>query len=259
VGVVDGVIVTVGDAEVITDRAERTVRIVCAHVLMDATWSRYEHGEEGPEPHVHHEHVDSFFVLEGELVFELGASGRARRVAAGRGTWISVPQEVVHTFRNEGDARAVFLNFHTPSGGFAASLRGDGDSFDSDDPPESGGRDPGEAIVVPPGGGERVDRGDRVLVIMAALPELSALDSSFEFGWEGVDPHVHRDHLDSFFVLEGDGDFLRGDETHRAGEGTFIALPPGVRHGFTNPGPETLRVLNVHAPDGGFAAGVRGS
>jgi len=251
--------VRVDEAEVISDRPERTVRILCAHELMDATWSRYEPGEEGPEPHVHHEHVDSFFVLEGDLVFELGRRGSARRVEAGPGTWISVPQEVVHTFRNESDGRAIFLNFHTPSGGFAASLRGEADGFDSDDPPEGGGRDAGDALVVPRGGGERVDRGDRVLVIMAELPELSALDSSFDFGWEGVDPHVHRDHLDSFFVLGGEGDFLRGDRTERAGEGTFVALPPGVRHGFSNPGPRTLRVLNVHAPDRGFAAGVRGS
>jgi len=234
------------------------VRILCAHELMDATWSRYEPGEDGPGPHVHREHVDSFFVLEGELVFELGWPEQ-KRVVATQGTFVSVPQEVVHTFRNEGATRATFLNFHTPGGGFAAHLRGDDDGFDDDEPTAvDGGRDADVAIVSPPGAGERFDRGDRVLLIKAELPELSALDSSFDFGWEGVDPHVHRDHLDSFFVLEGEGDFLRGDATTRAGEGTFIALPPGVRHGFSNPGPRTLRVLNVHAPDGGFAAAVRG-
>jgi mannose-6-phosphate isomerase-like protein (cupin superfamily) len=29
-------------------------------------------------------------------------------------------------------------------------------------------------------------------------------------------------------------------------------------HGFRNPGPEPLRVLNVHAPEGGFVGRVRG-
>ena len=248
-----GVLLRPGEGETVTDRAERTVRILCAHELMDATWSRYEPREEGPEPHVHHEHVDSFFVLEGELVFELGRAAQ-KRVVATPGTFVSVPQEVVHTFRNEGAVRATFLNFHTPSGGFAAHLRGDDDAFDGDEPPAGGGRDAGAAIVSPPGDGERLDRGDRVLVIKAELPEISAFDSSFEHGWEGVDPHVHRDHLDSFFVLGGEGDFLRGDETRRAGMGAFVAVPPGIRHGFANPGPGTLRVLNVHAPDAGTAA-----
>jgi hypothetical protein len=61
-----------GEGEVITEKPERTVRLLLAHDLLDVTWSRYEQGERGPEPHVHHEHVDSFFVLEGELVFGLG-------------------------------------------------------------------------------------------------------------------------------------------------------------------------------------------
>jgi mannose-6-phosphate isomerase-like protein (cupin superfamily) len=43
----------------------------------------------------------------------------------------------------------------------------------------------------------------------------------------------------------------------RAGPGWFLAAPPGARHGFSNPGPKDLRMLNLHAPDAGFAGRLR--
>jgi mannose-6-phosphate isomerase-like protein (cupin superfamily) len=48
-----------------------------------------------------------------------------------------------------------------------------------------------------------------------------------------------------------------GDEVQRAGPGSFLAAPPGARHGFSNPGPADLRVLNLHAPDAGFVGRLR--
>ena len=65
-------------------------------------------------------------------------------------------------------------------------------------------------------------------------------------------PHVHETHTDSFYVLEGEVEFTLGDETIRAGPGTFVAAPPGVRHGFAIPRPATARFLNIHAPGSGF-------
>ncbi len=236
--------------------------LLCAHPLLDVTWSRYEDGEEGPDPHVHREHVDSFFVLEGELSFGVGPE--VDRFIAGPGTWISVPPNVVHTFRNVSGATATFLNFHAPSGGFAGYMRaardGHGREFEWDnfDPPADGGRPVSEAIVNADGEGELMDHGQSRLLVKAELPQLSAFESSFAFGWEGVDPHVHRDHVDSFFVLGGNGEFLQGETRTRGGVGTFAAIPPGITHGFGNLGPDTLRVLNVHAPDAGTAANFRG-
>jgi quercetin dioxygenase-like cupin family protein len=79
---------------------------------------------------------------------------------------------------------------------------------------------------------------------------------TFDERWEGVDPHHHDDHVDSFFVLDGQVDFLLGDETARAGTGTYVAAPPGATHGFRPIAP--ARFLNIHAPDAGFAARARG-
>ena len=48
-----------------------------------------------------------------------------------------------------------------------------------------------------------------------------------------------------------------GGEIVRAGPGSFVAAPPGVTHGFRNAGDTDLRMLNIHAPNVGFAARMR--
>src|SRR5438034_1899223 len=223
-----------GEGETITDRAERTVRILLSHELLDATWTRYEAGERGPDPHVHHRHTDAFYVLEGALVFGLGRE--IEPVWAPAGTFVAVPPDVIHTFRNEGPERACFLNFHAPRSGFAGGLRGNREGFDSFDPPGDGGRPAAEATVSMPGEGERAGRDLRAHRINAELEQLSAIELAFDPGWEGVDLHTHDDHVDSFFVLDGNVDLVVGDSERRAGPGTFVAATPGARHGFRNPG-----------------------
>ena len=49
-----------------------------------------------------------------------------------------------------------------------------------------------------------------------------------------LEQHVHDDEDDSFFILQGELTFLFGDESQTAGPGTFVFVPPGVRHGFRN-------------------------
>jgi mannose-6-phosphate isomerase-like protein (cupin superfamily) len=244
-----------GEGETITDRPERTIRLLLEHDWLDVTWSRYEPGEEGPEPHVHRKHVDSFYVLEGELTFVVGP--RLEEVRAPAGTWISVPQNVVHTFRNAGEARALYLNYHAPSCGFADALRGRGEGFDSFDPPEDGGRPAADAIVTPPDGGERFVREDRVNVIKGEWPEISAFHLSVDPAWPGIGTHDHGDQVDTFFVLEGDVGLVVGERVIAAGAGSFYAAPPGVRHGVRNDRGGRAVLLNVHGPDAGFAESIR--
>ena len=133
------------EGETVTDKPERTIRILADLPELTMTWTRYEDGEEGPGPHIHKEHVDAFFVLTGELVFGLGPD--VERATAPAGTFVLAPQEVVHTFRNEGPGPATFLNFHAPSKGFANFLRDPDFVWDSFDAPADGGRPLSEAIV----------------------------------------------------------------------------------------------------------------
>ena len=112
-------------------------------------------------------------------------------------------------------------------------------------------------VVVQPGGGERVQRGPRYHRILAELPQLEAIELTFGPDFEGVEPHSHLDHVDTFYVLEGEAEFVMGDEVVRAGPGTYVAAPVGVTHGFRNVGPGELRMLNVHTPNTGFARRMR--
>jgi mannose-6-phosphate isomerase-like protein (cupin superfamily) len=108
-----------------------------------------------------------------------------------------------------------------------------------------------------PDDGEKVVREARHHRILAELPELEVIELRFGPDFEGVGLHSHDDHVDSFYVLEGEAEFLVGDETLRLGPGSYVAAPIGVPHGFRNAGEGELCLLNVHAPNVGFAQRLR--
>ena len=111
-----------------------------------------------------------------------------------------------------------------------------------------------EPFFIRPGEGEQVGpRGHRVL---AELPHIEALELSYGPDFEGVPPHTHPDHTDSFYVLEGEVEFFKAGEWHRAGLGTFLSVPPDVEHGF-RPCGGPVRVLNFHTPHVGFIDWLR--
>ena len=113
-----------------------------------------------------------------------------------------------------------------------------------------------EGIVSGPDGGERFDRGNRVVTLKGDLPQVSLNTIEFDSTFE-VPPHQHDDHVDSFYVVEGEVVVTLGERTVRAGPGSFVAVPPGVLHGFRTEGPGRAKIVNVHAPDAGFADWVR--
>ena len=222
---------------------------------MIVTWFRYEPGEKGPDPHVHHHHTDAFYVLEGEIEVSLGPD--LQTVRATPGSFAAAPLDVVHTFRNASDATAVFLNLHAPSCGFGDHIRGRDIDFDQHEPPADGGRPFADAVLTRPEDTETLEHEASTHHILCDLPQLTAIDMTFRAGFEGVDPHTHPDHADSFYVLEGSVEFRVGDEPRVAGPGTFVAAPPSTVHGFRHAGPESIRFLNLHAPPGGFLEGLR--
>lgn len=146
------------DGEIITNREEREVVLLAERPELTITWSRYAAGGRGPDLHVHREHTDAFYVLEGELAFEVGPA--AERIRVGAGGFVAVPPNVTHAFLNDSSADASWLNFHAPDMGFAAYLRaardGVGDTaWDSFDPPADGGLPSAGVTVAGPGEGER--------------------------------------------------------------------------------------------------------
>jgi mannose-6-phosphate isomerase-like protein (cupin superfamily) len=252
-----------GEGETTSDRAERTVRILAGLPELAVTHSRYATGESGPESHVHREHADCFWVLDGELAFELG-HGEVSKVGAD--TWVMAPAGVVHTFRNEGPAEATFLNVHAPSKNFHDYMRAmrDGKSpeeaaadeqFDTYDPPADGGLPASAAIVRGPDQGETLVTGTGGLVFKAGIEDagghLSLTDSTVPPGFPGPVRHYHEHTVDSFYVLDGTLTLTFGEETVEAGPGSYALAPPGAVHTFSNPGESPVRVLNLMAP-GGF-------
>ena len=240
-----------GEGEAVSDTPERELRILSDHELLNLTWTRHVAGERGAEPHVHLHHTDAFYVLAGEVTFGLGPE--LEKLVAPAGTLVLVPPGVVHGFDNDGPAETRFLNIHAPSGGFAEHLRGR-PGFDSHEPPEDGGRPASDALVRGPGEGELLELGPSTLLMKAQVGDGNG---TFYLGeltlaeFPGPVPHVHEQHLDSFFVLDGTLRVRLGDETVAAPAGSYAVAPPGNVHTFSNPGGETVRALNIMAP-GGF-------
>ena len=252
-----------GEGEAISDRAERTVRINADVEPVVVTESRYAPGERGPEPHVHHRHTDAFWVLEGALVFEVGHE--REHVHAEAGTFAAVPANVVHTFWNDGPAEARFLNVHAPGGRFGEYMRAMRDDrpdpgFDSDDPPEDGGPSAAEAVVRPADAGETLTLGPARVTFKLESSDrggtFSLTDTFVPAGFAGPVPHVHERFFDCFYVLEGALTLRLDDRVAEAPAGTFVLIPPGTVHTFSNTRAETARILNLMAP-GGFEGYLR--
>jgi quercetin dioxygenase-like cupin family protein len=242
------------------DQGERVARHIV--VMLDRPELSVNLATVGPDfvgtgPHYHEHHVDAFYVIEGELEILCGTE----TLRAGAGTSVAVPPGVVHGFTSsESHDRTRYLNLHAPDSGFIEYLRrrvaGDKtagfDSIDVDEP-----RGPAEADIVEPGGGERLEESVRTITVRSARPQVCFLEFESREGFGPIPPHQHDAQIDSFYVLEGElGLWANGGEA-RFGAGTFIAAPPGEEHGILRVA-SPVRFLNFHAPDGGFAAFIRG-
>jgi mannose-6-phosphate isomerase-like protein (cupin superfamily) len=133
-----------GEGEAITDRIGRFVAILVDRPELALTISRYDEGEEGPGPHLHREHADSFLVLEGALRF--GIAGEPLDLRPGE--TLVAPPRLVHTFLNERPEPAWWLNFHTPQSGFAEMLRASRDGRERRTPWDSFDAAPEEGLPV---------------------------------------------------------------------------------------------------------------
>ena len=74
--------------------------------------------------------------------------------------------------------------------------------------------------------------------------ELSLIEFELEPGFEGPGPHTHEDHVDSFYVLDGEAEFLLGDQSLLLGAGSL------VRAGWRPARGLALAYVRVEVPDG---------
>lgn len=246
------------EGEVVVDTPKRRAAIKLGRDELALTEFRYAAGERGPPPHVHREHSDGFWVLEGELTVQVGDDEHC----LGPGGFVLAPPGVVHTFRNDGPETGRFLNLHAPSMGFHEYLRslysGAGPEsrewFDQHEPPPDGGRPASEAFLLSRGEGRSLQLGPSGTTIKLGAGDagdvLTVMDTTAAPGFPGPVPHRHREMLDSFYVLEGTLTVALEDRTVEAGADTYVAVPAGTVHSFSNPGEQPVRFLNLMAPAG---------
>jgi len=244
------IVIPPGGGEIIGDAPDRRVEILCDHDGLHATWSRFAAGRDGADLHVHHQHTDLFYVLDGELTVRLGVEGEA--VAVPAGTLARVPPDVVHGFRNASDADERHLNFHAPGRQFANFMRALRDgrpppaSYDQHAPPPDGGRPTTEAIV---GGPEILsdEAGVRV-TLHADIAAIRVAEVWCDPGAAALATRAGDERVGSLYVLAGELALTVGDRGLRAQAGSWVQLPAGVAQSVGAGGTEPARYLDVRAP-----------
>jgi quercetin dioxygenase-like cupin family protein len=256
---VDSGIVPISDGEAILRHETREISILLAREEVTVTHARYAAGAQVAGPHVHHEHTDAFYVLEGELAFKIGREAETITVSAGG--FVAAPPRVAHSFHTGGDRPARWLTIHARDGGFAAFMRGVRDGveveWDIAAVPAEGGLPASDAIVSPAVGGERLECGNRLCWLRCALADLCVVEWHLR-GSDSDLPFHHQDsRVDSFFVIEGELEATLAGTRQTVGPGTLISVRPGVQHTLNYRGSGRTRMLSLHTPDGGLADYIR--
>jgi mannose-6-phosphate isomerase-like protein (cupin superfamily) len=105
--------------ELLADRPGVRVSLLADRQEIGISDARLEPGGGPPPPHVHHRHVESFYVLGGALAVTTGR----QEVRADAGAWVQIPPGVPHSFSVVGPDPVHFLNLHAPGCGFGTFLR----------------------------------------------------------------------------------------------------------------------------------------
>ena len=107
-----------------------------------------------------------------------------------------------------------------------------------------------DAVVFGPGEGEPAGA-----AVMKATAEMtngafSMSEGTLPPGFAGPPPHAHEHTTDTFYVLEGTLHVRIGDREIDAAAGSYVLVPPGVVHTFSNASDAPCRMLNINSPGG---------
>jgi quercetin dioxygenase-like cupin family protein len=109
------------------------------------------------------------------------------------------------------------------------------------------------ANIVLPGEGRAVQLGPLRLTVKEpgertrgalALVELEAATT-----FHSPPAHIHREHEEGFYVLDGELELTVGQDKVVAKRGTLVMVPIGVPHTFANATSDPVRVLCTFSPD----------
>ena len=95
--------------------------------------------------------------------------------------------------------------------------------------------------------------GNQLLTCKVTAEQTSGAYSLFEAlirPQDGTPPHVQHREDECFYVLEGEFEFLMGEEVAGATPGTLLYVPRGTLHALKNIGEDAGRVLISQTPGG---------
>ena len=101
------------------------------------------------------------------------------------------------------------------------------------------------------------ERPGRRAIVKVSREEIVLMVFEMEPRTNGAGPHIHKRHVDSFFVLEGELEVMVDCEIIQAGPGELVHAPPHVVHSFKNSSDSRLRLLNIHTPGMRFDEYIR--
>ena len=218
-------------------------------------------GMKGPPLH-HHDFDEAFYVVEGELTFQLGDEVFTRR----RGELAFAPRGVPHTFANHSGADARTLIVITPAGfeRYFDQMA----ARDAGVEPTASAMEPWPEVVkvgpqIDPAAAAAIQRGSaagrpdsvdafRTRVLLRSEQSdgvVSAIENAVPAGWGGPPLH-HHDFDEAFYVLDGELTFQQGDRVTAAGPGELVFAPRGSHHTLANLSKRSARYLLLCTPAG---------
>ncbi len=105
--------------------------------------------------------------------------------------------------------------------------------------------------------GEILERSGRRAEVKVSRDEIVAFEFEMAPEMNGAGPHFHRQHVDSFYVLDGELELTVAGEVVHARPGDLVHIEPEVVHSFRNASRERVRFLNLHTPGMRFDEYIR--
>ena len=228
----------------------------------------------GAPPHIHTQEHEVFYVLEGEVNFQLGSPTGIQNIVATPGTFAFLPKGRPHAWFNIGDTPARLVVFPLP-GGFEGFIIDQNEPvidrtapIPASPPPANIGEiaqrygiqlpSPSDFeesdsyldhLLIPPGSVNRPSytEAGAVFTSLATRQETGGQASVFDIALalEGGTTQLSSSENEStvFYVLDGDVAFQIEDETLMGTAGTFVYLPEDTSYAFQNGGTTAARML----------------
>ncbi|MEH2005340.1 cupin domain-containing protein [Nostoc sp.] len=237
----------------------------------------------GTPPHIHTREDELYYILKGQVTFELGSLTGPQSIVANPGTFAFLPKNKPHRWQNTGTTLSELLVFPFPSGfeGFIIDqnqpvtdrsapiplspvtpeiltiaekyglklISGSPSDFYEDHTKHGL-----EHIIVPPGMNNRPSFTEAGAVFTSLVNEeetggqvsLFDVDLVPQSGFQNFIGNEQQNN--AFYVLDGDITFQIDNTITHGAPGTFVYLPKGESYSLRNLGTTSARTLFLETP-----------